>query len=84
MKSKSNTQNIKIFGEYVTRGIEMKEPNNWIINGNARLSIFPVATSKQLLHYLDVNLDCIIIATILHVGILTTFWMIHQHQVFKV
>ena len=69
MKSKSNTRNIKIFGEHVPRGIEMEEQNNWIINGNARFSIFPLATSKQLLHYLDVNLNCIIIDTILHVGI---------------
>ena len=47
----------------------MKELNKWIRNENVRLFSFSAATPKQLLHYLDVNLDCITITVILYVGI---------------
>ena len=43
--------------------------NQQIKNGNARIHSFPGATSHQLLHYLDVNLDQYTDAVVIHIGI---------------
>ena len=47
----------------------MKELDRWIRIGNPRLFSFLGATSKQLLHYLDVNLDPITDTVKLHIKI---------------
>ena len=43
--------------------------NQQIKNGNARIHSFPGATSHQLLHYLDVNLDKYTGTVVIHIGI---------------
>ena len=43
--------------------------NQQIKNGNARIHSFPGATSDQLLHYLDVNLDKYTDTIAIHIGI---------------
>ena len=43
--------------------------NQQIKNGNARIHSFPGATSHQLLHYLDVNLDKYTDTVVIHIGI---------------
>ena len=43
--------------------------NQQIRNGNARIHSFPGATSPQLLHYLDVNLDKYTDTVAIHIGI---------------
>ena len=54
--SQTNSRNIKIFSDSIPKGIQIKQMNQQIKNGNARIHSFPGATSHQLLHYLDVNL----------------------------
>ena len=43
--------------------------NQQIKNGNGRIHSFPGATSHQLLHYLDVNLDKYTDTVVIHIGI---------------
>ena len=43
--------------------------NQQIKNGNARIHSFPEATSHQLLHYLDVNLDKYTDTVVIHIGV---------------
>ena len=43
--------------------------NQQIKNGNARIHSFPGATSHQLLHYLDINLDNYTDTVVIHIGI---------------
>ena len=66
---KSDVRNIKIFCDSIPKGIRIKELNHRIINGNARLHSFPEATSKQLLHYLDANLNNSRDTVQIHIGI---------------
>ena len=68
-KSKMNSQNIKIFSDSIGKGIRVKQFNQFAKIGNARIHSFPGATSRQLLHYLDVNLESTIDTVILHIGI---------------
>ena len=49
--------------------MRMKELNKKINCGNAHLYSFPGATSHQLLHYLDVNLDKDTDTVLFHIGI---------------
>ena len=67
--SKSDVRNIKIFCDSIPKGIRIKELNHRISNGNARLHSFPEATSKQLLHYLDANLNNSRDTVQIHIGI---------------
>ena len=46
------TNNIKIFTDSIPKGIKVKELNEQIHHGHARVHSFPGVTSKQLLHYL--------------------------------
>ena len=69
VKIKMNSQNIRIFYDSITKGIIMKQFNQFVKTGNARIHSFPGATSRQLLHYLDVNLDSTTDTAILHIGI---------------
>ena len=68
-KSLGNSRNIKIFSDSIPKGIRIKQMNQQIKNGNARIHSFPGATSHQLLHYLDVNLDKYTDAVVIHIGI---------------
>ena len=62
--------NIKIFSYSIPRGIKMIEFNKFVRVGKAKLQYFPGATSKQLLHYLGVNLqDMNTESVILHVDV---------------
>ena len=61
--------NIKIFSDSIPKGIRIKQMNQQIKNANARILSFPGATSHQLLHYLDVNLDKYTDTVVIHIGI---------------
>ena len=69
VKSKPNNQNIKIFSDSIAKGIRIRQLNQFVKSGNARIHSFPGANSKQLLHYLDVNLDNKTDTVILHIGV---------------
>ena len=71
--SKSDSRNIKIFCDSLPKGISIKQLNQPINNGNARLHSFPGATSEQLLHFLDVNLDNSTDTVLIHIGINDVF-----------
>ena len=61
---------VKIFSDSIPKGIRLREFNRLLKNGNAKLLCFPGVNSKQLLHYLDINLDdCQTDTVILHVGV---------------
>ena len=64
-----NSQSIKIFSDSIAKGINVRPINQSIKTGHARIQSFPGATSKQLLHYLDVNLESTTNTVILHIGI---------------
>ena len=53
----------------IVKGIKIREVNRFITRGNARIHNFAGATSKQLLHYVDVNLDSDIDTIILHISL---------------
>ena len=67
--SQTNSRNIKIFSDSIPKGIRIKQMNQQIKNGNARIHSFPGATSHQLLHYLDVNIDKYTDTVVIHIGI---------------
>ena len=67
--SQANSGNIKIFSDDIPKGIRIKQMNQQIQNGNARIHSFPGATSHQLLDYLDVNLDKYTDTVVIHIGI---------------
>ena len=63
-------ENIKIFSDSKTRGIRMRDFHKFVRAGKAKFKCFPGATSNQLLHYLNVNLqDKNTESVILHVGV---------------
>ena len=67
--SQTNSRNIKIFSDSIPKGIRIKQMNQQIKNGNGRIHSFPGATSHQLLHYLDANLDKYTDTVAIHIGI---------------
>ena len=69
VNSKPNNQNIKIFSDSIAKGIRIRQLNQFVKSGKARIHSFPGANSKQLLHYLDVNLDNKTDTVILHIGV---------------
>ena len=66
-----NKSNTLIFSDSIPKGIKMFHFNKRLVNNNkAQLISFPGATSKRLLHYLDVHLeDNTTDTVILHVGV---------------
>ena len=64
-----NSYNIKIFSNSITKGIRARQFSQTVKTENGRIHSFPGATSKQLLHYLDVNLEGTTDTVILHIGI---------------
>ena len=69
VKNKTTNPTIKIFSDSIAKGIRLREFNQYVKSGKARMHCFPGATSTQLLHYLDVNLDRTTDTVILHIGI---------------
>ena len=69
VKNKTTNPTIKIFPDSIAKGIRLREFNQYVKSGKARMHCFPGATSAQLLHYLDVNLDHTTDTVILHIGI---------------
>ena len=63
---KNDNHNIKIFTDSIPKGIKVKELNEQI---HAQVHSFPGATSKQLLHYLDVNIDDSTDTVFIHIGV---------------
>ena len=68
--SQTNSRNIKIFSDSIPKGIQIKQMNQQIKNGNACIHSFPGATSHQLIHYLDGNLDKYTDTVAIHIGII--------------
>ena len=66
---KNDNHNIKIFTDSIPNGIKVKELNEQIRHGHARVHSFPGATSKQLLHYLDVNIEHSTDTVLIHIGV---------------
>ena len=63
-------RDILIFTDSIPKGIRIRELNSFIKNGKTKMVSFPGATSKEILHYLDVNLaNSCADAVILHVGV---------------
>ena len=63
------SENIRIFSDSIAKGIKIKQFNHFVKTGDARIHSFPGATSRQLLHYVGVNLDSTTDTVILHIGI---------------
>ena len=66
---KNDNHNIKIFTDSIPKGIKVKELNEKIRHGHAQVHTFPGATSKQLLHYLDVNIEDSTDTVLIHIGV---------------
>ena len=66
---KNDNHNIKIFTDSIPKGIKVKELNEQILHGHARVHSFPGATSKQLLLYLDVNIEDSTDSVLIHIGV---------------
>ena len=61
---------ILIFTDNIPKGIHIRELNTFIKNGKRKMISFPGATSKDILHYLDVHLtNSSLDIIILHVGV---------------
>ena len=59
-----------IFTDNIAKGIRIRELNTFIKNDKTKMVSFPEATSKEILHYLDVHLISSSADTIiLHVGV---------------
>ena len=63
-------RNILIFTDNTPKGIRIRELNSLFKKGKTKMVSFPGATSKEILHYLDVHLtNSSADAVILHVGV---------------
>ena len=63
-------RNILIISDNILKAIRIREPNSFITNGKTKIVSFPGATSKEILHYLDVHQTNFFVHTItLHVGV---------------
>ena len=59
-----------IFTDSILKGIRIRELNSFIKNGKTKMVSFPGATSKEILHYLDIHLaNSFADVVILHVGV---------------
>ena len=57
VKAKPESTNTLIFTVSITKGIRMYNFNKLIKNRKAKLLNFPGASSRQLLHYMDIHLE---------------------------
>ena len=63
-------RNILIFTDSIPKAIRIRELKSFIKNGKTKMVSFPRATSKEILHYLDVHLtNSSADAVILHVAV---------------
>ena len=58
-----------LFSDSIVKEIKIRKFNQFITNRNARTHSFPGATSKQLLYYMDVNLERNIDTIIVHIHV---------------
>ena len=56
VRTRKNKNKALFVTNSITKGIRFKEFNSFISNRNARMVNFSVVTSKEILHYLDINL----------------------------
>ena len=70
VKAKPEPTNTLIFTDSIPKGIRMYGFNKLIKNKNAKLLNFPGASSRQLLHYMDIHLEGIQVDTVvIHIGV---------------
>ena len=63
-------RDILIFTDSIHKGIRIRDLKTFIKNGKTKMVSFPGATSKEILHYLDIHLTSSSAdANILHVGV---------------
>ena len=63
-------RNILIITDNILKAIRIREPNSFITNGKTKIVSCPGATSKEILHYLDVHQTNFFVYTIiLYVGV---------------
>ena len=64
-----NGKGVVVFTDSMSKGIRVREFNNYFVNGTARFRRFPGSKSKQMLHYITPTLvDDTPEHVILHVG----------------
>ena len=62
--------NTLIFTDSIPKGIRMYDFNKSIKNRKAKMLNFPGASSRQLLHYMDIHLEGIQVDTVvIHIGV---------------
>ena len=70
LKAKPEPGNTFIFTDSIPKGIRMNEFNGLIKNRKAKMLNFPGASSRQLLHYMDIHLEGIQVDTVvIHIGV---------------
>ena len=70
MKPKPKPTNTLIFTDSIPKGIRMYDFNKLIKNRKAKMLNFPGASSRQLLHYMDIYLEGIQVDTVvIHIGV---------------
>ena len=70
MKARLELANTLIFTDSIPKGIRMNDFNKLIKNRKAKTLNFPGASSRQLLHYMDVHLEGIQVDTVkIHIGV---------------
>ena len=70
VKAKPEPMNTLIFTDSIPKGIRMYGFNKSIKNRKAKMLNFPGASSRQLLHYMDIHLEGIQVDTVvIHIGV---------------
>ena len=70
VKAKPEPTNTLIFTDSIPKGIRMYDFNKLIKNRKAKMLNFPGASSRQLLHYMDIHLEGIQVDTVvIHIGV---------------
>ena len=70
MKAKPEPANALIFTDSIPKGIRMNDFNKSIKSRKAKMLNFPGALSRQLLHFMDIHLEGIQVATVvIHIGV---------------
>ena len=70
VKAKAEPANTLIFTESIPKGLRIYDFNKLIKNRKTKMLNFPGASSRQLLHYMDIYLDAIQVDTVvIHIGV---------------
>ena len=70
MKAKPEPENTPIFTEIISKGIPMNNFDRLIKNRKAKMLNFPGASSRQLLHYMDIYFERIQVYKVaIHIGV---------------